>query len=255
MDIVLDLDLDFFVWPIANWPDGSGRLPDSECELLASDTEVRQFLEKNCHLARCAKISGQEFVEHEEAFCVWRRWLREGKLTASFDVIHVDAHADLGLGDSGWTYLVEEVLALPVAQRDKPQFGTNAINSSNYLTFAIANHWIRDLTYVFPTDRSSSSRAEAKPNDLMRMHFRNCDPDTGLIELKQYRREDRSCVASSSSHVTPLHSEPPVPFHLKADVNFKVSGVTHVVVAQSPKFTPISADRLLPIIREYFRPD
>jgi hypothetical protein len=35
-------------------------------------------------------------------------------IKAPFDMDHVDAHADHGLGDSSWVYLLTEILALPV---------------------------------------------------------------------------------------------------------------------------------------------
>jgi hypothetical protein len=56
---------------------------------VATETEVRNFLEQRCHLTRNSKIP--EFTEHRDAFRVWRSWLEEGKLSAPFAVVHVDA--------------------------------------------------------------------------------------------------------------------------------------------------------------------
>ncbi len=111
MQTILDLDLDFFVWPVAHWPEGTGRLPETEYAHSSPD-EVREFLESRCSLRRGKKILGHEMVEHQDAFSTWRRWLHAGVLSAPFNVIHVDAHVDLGLGDVGWVYLLSEVLAL-----------------------------------------------------------------------------------------------------------------------------------------------
>src|ERR1700732_2331374 len=121
MDYVLDLDLDFFVRPIAYWPE-SGRRSGDEYR-HAKPGEVRAFLEQKCHLKIASKILGKEVVEHEDAFWTWRRWLDKRKLSEPFCVIHVDAHADLGLGDGGWIYLLTELLALPVGQRRSPRVG------------------------------------------------------------------------------------------------------------------------------------
>ncbi|SRR6266567_1123100 len=255
MHTVLNLDLDFFVWPIAHWPEGDGRLPAGDCEYLATDHEVRGFLEQRCHLNKDNKIPGKVFVEHEEAFRVWRRWIIDGTLTSPFRVFHVDAHADLGLGDSGWVYLSTELLALPLQRRVEPRFASNCLSSSNYLAFAIANRWIHSLSYVFPTGPSSASGRAGKscPDDLPPMHFRDGDPKTGLIELKQYRTRDIMAV-TTGSRATPLDVEPCVPFNCTAATEFQFSGFTHFVLAQSPRYTPPAADKLLEIIREYLSP-
>lgn len=255
MHTVLDLDLDFFVWPIAHWRAGAGRLPAGKCEYLATDLEVRSFLEQRCCLNKDTKLPGQQFVEHEEAFRVWRRWIKDGTLSCPFTVCHVDAHADLGQGDSGWVYLLTELLAQPLQNRTEPRFAQNCLNSGNYLAFAIANRWIHSLTYVFPTRPPSASElAEKKcPDDLPAMHFRDGDWKAGLIELKQYSRNKVRAVTTGPTP-TPLHVEPPVPFTCTAASEFQFSGFTHMVIARSPGYTPRAADKLLKIIREYLRP-
>ena len=85
---------------------------------LYSAEEACGFLEGRCHLTRQTRIPGQEFDEHQEAFHTWRRWLREGKLSTPFCVIHVDGHADLGSAFRPTSRYVErELLALPIAAR------------------------------------------------------------------------------------------------------------------------------------------
>jgi hypothetical protein len=86
----------------------------------------------------------------------------------------------------------------------------------------------------------------------MVIHFRNEDWGTGLLELKHFAREtlNRWCVGRKLEPVIRL--EPPVPFAFTSVRNFKFSGFTHMVVAQSPRFVPPAADKLLPIIRGYF---
>jgi len=108
MDYVLDLDLDFFVWPPGH-SSQPGRL-DGDKHRHAAPNEVRAFLERQCHLNTDAKIIGREMVEHVGAFWTWRQWLEEEKLSAPFMVIHVDAHADQGLGTAGFIYLLTELL-------------------------------------------------------------------------------------------------------------------------------------------------
>lgn len=280
MPTVLDLDLDFFVWPIAHWPEGDERLPESEYSVSRPD-DVREFLEQHCCLHPSRKIPGRAVIEHRDAFFTWRAWLRSGILPVPFDVIHVDAHADLGLGDAGWVYLLSEVLALPLRERDVPEIGPRALNSGNYLAFAIANRWIGRLTYVFPVRerreegpaavgeirvleggkpiRTTEIRAarprsgEPRPSDLMPVLFRGRDTKTGIIELACYGPEAVRRVGDATLELPePLRVEPPVPFNYVLGDKFKFAGFTHMTVAQSPQFTPASADRLLPIFRDYF---
>ncbi|MBZ5703796.1 MAG: UPF0489 family protein [Acidobacteriia bacterium] len=275
MDVVLDLDLDFFVWPKIHYPHWKGRAPLRECPHVASAESVRTFLEQRCHLSKDSYVLGQEFRDHHHAFYEWRRWLLDGRLTAPFVVVHVDAHADLGVGSSAWKYLETELLGLPLAERAKPRRGKNGLNLANYLLFAIANRWVHELTYVYPTNPSPPSpvrqRNPAVPsiediakelggidgydddqpptNDVPACCFENEDWKTEKIQLKHYRPQDWPNRSKS------IGLEPSVPFHWAAGREFQFKGFTHMVVSQSPRYTPESADALLPVIREYFRPE
>jgi len=59
--------------------------------------------------------------DHDEAFFTWRPWLEDGSLVAPFAVVHVDAHADMGLGDAGYVSLMSELLASPVNHASQSQ--------------------------------------------------------------------------------------------------------------------------------------
>jgi hypothetical protein len=180
-------------------------------------------------------------------------------------VVHVDAHSDLGSGwnNRSFTFIETELLALPIEQRRHPTFAPEHLNSGNYLLGAIANRWISRLTYVYPVDRSEAEPVEhgslprfedmremagllqtdrgLPVNDVPAWIFRCDDWRTQIIELK-HRLEDGE----------PVSSEPLVPFEWKEEREFSLDGVTHMFLAQSPEHTPVEADELLPIIREYF---
>jgi hypothetical protein len=53
-------------------------------------------------------------------------------------LVHVDAHADLGLGDASWVHIVSELLRLPVAQRSDPPRGSRFLNAGSYIAYALA---------------------------------------------------------------------------------------------------------------------
>ena len=268
MHTVLDLDLDVFSSPTVYWPQDNHRPLDEDYECASID-DVQHFLEEQCRLSRGHRIPGAEFTHHDEAFFTWRRWIEEGSLKAPFTIIHVDAHADMGMGDPGHSYLMSELLAQPVDQRGNPRRSSEALNAGNYLMFAVANRWVDRLTYVFPTRHpwtanwiSGPSRhfepdpsSDGAPGDLMRIHFKDEDWRTGLLELKHCSQETLYNNVFSTRRLEPIiHKEPAVPFDFTALPNFSFDGFTHMVVAQSPRYTPPAADHLLAVIRQYFNP-
>jgi len=268
MHTILDLDLDFFGWPTLHYQEHGERPIDDDFKHLADETEVRNFLERECHLSTAKKLPGRQFVEHVDAFVTWREWIQSGKLIAPFAVVHVDAHADLGAGLG--TYLVKryietKLLALPLEQRAHPWFDeSKGVNSADYLIAAVANRWISRLTYVYPdipasykqhkqpatreirtflTRTTDCDDASERPGDLPPWCFQN--GDYKHIQLAHRRNVDDA---------QPVHLEAAVPFDWKKNTQFEFSGFTHMVVAQSPKYIPESSDHLLSVICEYLVP-
>jgi UPF0489 domain len=109
---VLDVDLDFFVDGVADLraPD-AGRLDSSEFPPWSLEGSLR-FLEEQCKLTR--KLPGVAVEYHADVFAHWRALIDRGVLEPPFSVTHVDAHADLGLGDAGYEYLLTQLLFKPV---------------------------------------------------------------------------------------------------------------------------------------------
>lgn len=270
MHTILDLDLDFFVWPIErDRADDEPRL-DENAFAPASAEQVRRFLENRCGLSTAHPIPGRLLVQHVDAFSTWREWLSRDILVAPFNVVHADAHSDLG---SGWPnesprFYETELLAHPLEERISPRVGTDALNSGNYLVAAVANRWVYELKYVYPTDPLPPDPAKARieriqklltrgdgnetaPSDLPTYCFKDWSAKTRIIELREYSKVGYSRVDSSTQ---PVHVEPEVPFDWVEADKFEFSGFTHMVVAQSPAYTPSTADPLLKIIEEYFTP-
>ncbi len=262
MHTILDLDLDVFSHPAVRGVQPNGRPSDAD-HICASPADVNYFLETQCGLSKENRIPGKEFRDHEDAFNTWRHWIQEKLLNPQFSVVHVDAHADMGNGDSGYIYLLTELLAVPVEQRRNPRCGLDALNSANYLMFAVANQWLHQLTYVYPhldpwtaNWKSGFSKnirehtlRNGLPADLMRMHFLNYNCWTRTLQLKHRSRETFSWGLPFDSVIS---FEPTVPFDFTPLPSFQFDGFTHMVVAQSPNFAPPSADNLLPIIRQFF---
>ncbi len=127
MSVILDLDLDFFVWPVVRG-EVEGRPPASE-HSCATPVQVRLFLEQRCGLSLENPIPGRFCETHDEAFDVWKMGIADQTLAHPFEVAHVDGHSDLSFGDPSWSYIMKTVLALPPDQRADPERGYGGLNA------------------------------------------------------------------------------------------------------------------------------
>src|SRR5689334_21623244 len=127
MALILDLDLDFFVWPIAR---GSvdGRLSEDEYK-CASPDQVTFFLEQQCGLSKAQKLPGRSCKEHDEAFDAWKEWIQRGLLGQPFGLAHADAHAQLSYRDASWRYLLTGLPALAASERTAARNGVRRLNA------------------------------------------------------------------------------------------------------------------------------
>src|SRR5690606_26652283 len=98
---ILDVDLDFFVQPVANFRnlDDLSRLSDDEYDVWPLD-DVSAFLTERCGLS--GPLPGWAIERHGDAFRLWQQAVKAGSIETPFSVTHVDAHADLGLGESNY---------------------------------------------------------------------------------------------------------------------------------------------------------
>ena len=226
---VLDIDLDFFlsdVCPLAEMgerPALSGHEPWEEAR-------VRRFLEENCGLSESRPVPGRIFATHDRAMVVWRDMMREGRLSAPFRVTHVDAHSDLGVGQT--EYVMNALLALPPEKRaDIDALRREGhLSEANYLLFAPAFRWIDCLDNV----RNPRSLPDVPGEILEGEDIRLSSFVSRLMENRHGR-------------------EPLVPFRQYPDHTlFKAPGpYAFMSVAVSPRYAPKEADRLLPLFSRY----
>jgi arginase family enzyme len=101
----LDIDLDAFLNSVAYYRNDEGRL-DAEAYQPWAEARLRDFLERQCGLSTVNPIPGWFVEEHDGAFDVMRALVGHGN--RSLEVVHVDAHADLGLGDPSWVDLMRD---------------------------------------------------------------------------------------------------------------------------------------------------
>lgn len=127
MPRVLDIDLDFFLNKLTTGQVGSTeRKPDTCCRPWHPD-EVRQFLEAHCGLSRDRRVPAGIGVHHHQAFHFLHHMIKDGGLGIPFDIVHVDAHADLGVMAGAGNLLEKDVLHRPVDRRAELPEGTSGL--------------------------------------------------------------------------------------------------------------------------------
>ena len=260
---VLDLDIDYFMSIIAETPfSRSERL--SEEDYGASvwpKTEVIAFLENNLGLSKAKKKPGRIVVGHNESLFFWEELISKGKLTDPFEVVHVDSHADLGLGCSSSDFLQGAILTLPIETRRKIrdyEFNgkIETINIGDYLLWGIAYRMISKIVYCAnphgdKNDYVWDTLKDFQENDV----FDNIT--SNYIQLKYNKDMELPCFDDPTyqrkMYLKGAIKDPAVELKIIPtieDVNFN-GDFDYIVIAQSPNYTPASADYILDICREY----
>lgn len=228
---VLDLDMDFFLTdacPLAPL----GERPSETCAEPYRDEQIIRFLEEQCGLSCERPVPGAIFDTHDKALDFWLARMQKGELNAPFDVVHVDTHSDLAFGPPGTDFVLKAVLTRRPDARaalDAYRAGRK-LDEANYLLFALAFRWVRRLVYV----RNPKSHQDI-PGQLL-------DSD-GNIHL----RSTISALMEAANG-----REPTIPFEVFDDyTQFHETGYDFVTMAQSPRYAPASADRIMRLLEPY----
>lgn len=241
---ILDIDLDFFQDSIANYIDlSSGIRLCSEDYNVNTKEEVRNFLSKNCGLSTASKLKGMYFVHHDEVFYDIRSKIEAGVLICPFDVIHIDAHADLGLGDTSYIYIMTELIHKEPAERLYPN--AKQINSGNFLIYLILSKWIKNLLYVY--------HPELINFDYPHYLFRGNNGNSEIIEVKKYSKgtdiwnlNEKNCIGIDEPFL--INSVQRDKYQDNGDFDF-------VYLTQSPEFTTKESDDLFSVFKEFIEFD
>jgi hypothetical protein len=213
---VLDLDLDIFLNEVAYHRSAKDGRLDSTRYSAWSREAVESFLKEQCRLDPGRPIRGRVVTDHSEEFPFWRGLVESGDLAVPFEVVHVDAHSDLGCGDSGYVYLMTDILNRDVDERRHPDIGRTKMNSGNFLAFALACRRIDILTFVPHPDAHA---------DLFEWYFQHGDSRSGIIQLKAVPPElpqGDPFWLMATPNMEP--TEPDIPFRLVALQNFTAEG-------------------------------
>lgn len=224
--------------------------------------QVIDFLENHLGLSRERKIKGRIVSGHNGALFFWKELIQQKKLTYPFEVIHIDSHADLGLGYSSWKYILDELLKFPKEERPKHNSYLSCYGNivsegiGDYLLFAIAYQWISKLTYC--------ANPYGDKNDYVLDTLKNHHeeyiwdkPVNNVIQLVHNEKMDRPEYDDSDilkqQYLEIGDKDPEIPFTIIPTVE----GVRYegdfdfVVMAQSPNYTPASSDFIMDIFRDY----
>lgn len=244
---ILNFDMDFFLDKVAiGKPFDNIRLSDNEYTPW-SEQEVRNFLKDTIGLSNSTPKLGAVLTHHVGFYCFIKKLILSKIISPPFDLIHIDAHADLGLGDSKWSYIYQELLAHPINERLN-HIKANKVNSGNYLLFMIALEWINTLTYI--------PHKTEDGYDFISDIMKNFNNFSEIIQLKYYKY---GINFSDDDYQLNQHYIPQaeVPFKiLKNMYNYDKSlQIDYIFLSQSPSYTPKSADFIIDIFREYIDQD
>ncbi len=257
---VLDLDMDYFMEHIACIPFSvSDRLDeDNYGDTVWSEERVRNFLENNLGLSKKNKIPGRVVVGHNESLFFWEELLEQGKLTDPFEVVHVDSHADLGLGCSSSDFLQSAFLTLPVETRRRIRDDDEGVGISigDYLLWAVAYKMISKITYCANPNGDKNDYVWDTLKDFKEDMIWD-KPIINYIQLKYNSQMEWPKYNDSKEYkkkyMLGAIKDPEVELKIIPtieDVKFQ-GDFDYAVIAQSPNYTPASADFILDIFREY----
>jgi len=234
---VLDIDLDFFLNEDLIPKSEEDRLPEDWCDPWIAE-DVTNFLDKNCGL-KDKRNPGKIVTEHHEALQFWEELINSGKLTSPFEVVHVDAHADMGQGQTCYHYICSQLLHLPIDKRS--QFCKPGLNEGNYIAFALALRLISKLKYVIHPKAH---------DDIPAIYMKDYNPNSGIIEMKALKNLNVNQFSNWKFNVSSI--EPSVPLIKIPYTEFQDNGeFDFIVLSRSPHYTPKSADALIPIVGDY----
>ena len=248
MQRILDIDLDFFLDKILYANDEPrGRLSDQEYQ-PDPEAAALTFLRDRCLLSQDHPTPGHTCKHHREVFFHWRSMLKSSELKAPFEVIHVDAHADMGLGNNSCLYIAEEMLADPPGKRSVPTGRESwQLGDCNFIAYALATRWIGKLTYV------------THPNwvdDIQWLHMKDFDTKSGFVQMKRFNPGFTEGLNDFMDVKNlPFEAEPDIPLDVSPRSRFQLmEPADFVFISQSPNYTPKTADKLFASMKQFVKP-
>lgn len=260
--LILHIDIDFFVDPVVYYRTDTGPRPSGrEFRAEAADA-VKYFAEKQCRLSLRSKIPGAAVVHNDEVLTKMEEFIGRGLITAPFELIHVDAHADLGVGnhDRSFERITTDLLHRPQNDRlPHIRSGYGALGFGNWLAFTLACRLVDKLTVV---------RHPAAKDDLHPAYFSEyLAPDWQKrptrrdfhVRLQPLTADEHSTGAWRRTGawgrklLHPIEA-PLIPATIIERAAFQLDRAPDLLfLCQSPGYSPPSADRIFRSLSKYLR--
>jgi hypothetical protein len=217
------------------------------------------FLVERCLLTE--RRPGFVVEHHSEVFYRWGEALAGSQMTAPLEVVHVDAHADLGVGGTAYAYLMSELAfesiedryellraRRPRSREEMLDLENRAVSDGNWLMFALACGWLSGLTYV--TNSCAERSDGARPNDLMFLLMQGFDLQADHLQVIGTRED----FIGRFGHPRVIeHRDSAVPFATRVWREYQAPEPFDVVcLTRSPEYTPVEADPIFDSIVERF---
>jgi hypothetical protein len=244
MQTVLSIDVDYFVRPKVTAPE-PGTRPDDERHRVRELADVDCFLRNRCLIASERPVAGLSVPDHDAAFGAVQRWISTGALKTPFRLVHVDAHADLGLGDAGYAEIVEDILLRHPEDRatNLREFGLG-----NWLAYAIANQWISEVMFLREPDPGLDC-------ELLACFFCN-SPDCSVLQMRPMEEKHYLKINHFNryEYAGLPTSEPEVKWNQMGEKGFVLDQPPDLVFAcLSPEYSPPKAVAIFDLVRTFIR--
>lgn len=229
---VLDIDLDFFTSPIVHNATSNARVP---CD-GASFVPVRKavdYLNQRCLLPVETKTPGRAFEHHDQVFDYAIKHFSE-----PVHLIHLDAHADIGGGQTRcWNYVCTDYAHLPLNLRRFPKRGELYLNCGNFIVFLAACGLLREVTFVSHPDWAEDYNA---------IYMKDCDVESGALQIKKVEKDVLEGVGMMRPLCELPHEvEAEIPFRRISSDDYRADSPPNTLfVTRSPGYTPACSDSL-----------
>lgn len=265
---VLDLDMDYFMREVVynNDSEPTERLNEEEFgECVWKEKEVRAFFNTNLGLSKDKPIPGRVFTEHKNALFFWEELVEKNMLKTPFEVVHIDSHADLSSGTATSSFLQSPFLTFSVETRKKIRnyefAGKNVtISSGDYLLWAIGYKMISKLIYCTNPESCIADYPLNIMKDFKEKLYYSKQITKNIIQLKYNKKMEilndskeieekrelflRDCIVDPEVEMTIIPTIEAVNYNGNFD---------YISMAQSPNYTPESADYIMDIFQEYIK--
>lgn len=245
---ILDIDLDFFMMHemvYTGCPEDGQRLPIDEF-IPWNEQMVRNFLEDQCGLRRDGLIPGKVLTDHNELFYELRSINEKSVRRPKFHIDHVDAHSDTGLWDDSYNFIFTHWVNYSKEYRSYPPDEKVKIN--NFLIFLACAELLSSLNFI---------SLEWNPSDIGHMYFKYVNNKPQAIKFRFYQDllfKSNVDVLTRLRTWNPNKQSKDIPFEQIYYKNFKsVVNYDYIFLTQSPEYTPVESDELIPIIKEYMQ--